>query len=141
MKICIEHNVKSGGYIEFLPGEYEQTHWNNSSIFLKLEVFELIETVFKRNLRDSFSPYGCTRVTRPRWEGVIEDLNKLSVALKDSKNLLESKEKLEFSFPTPRTFEENFEMFKGDLAALVDEFVQWINTTLSSYELITILGV
>lgn len=141
MKICIEQNVKSGGYLEFLPGEYKQTHWNEDSIFLGLEVFQLIEVVFKRNLRGAFSPYGCSRVTRSEWEGINGDLRKLSLALRDANNLPECKEKLNFSFPTTRAFEENFEAFKNDLVVLIDGLVQWVNRTLVSHELITILGV
>ena len=141
MKICIEQNVKSGGYLEFLPGEYKQTHWNEDSIFLGLEVFQLIEVVFKRNLRGAFSPYGCSRVTRSEWEGINGDLRNLSLALRDANNLPECKEKLYFSFPTTRAFEENFEAFKDDLVVLIDGLVQWVNRTLVSHELITILGV
>ena len=42
MKICIEQNVKSGGYLEFLPGEYKQTHWNEDSIFLGLDFYKQV---------------------------------------------------------------------------------------------------
>ena len=142
MKICIEKNIKRGGpYFEFLPGEYKQTHWNDISIFVEEEVFELIEPVFRKHLRDSFNPFGPTRVSKLKSDDLINELKNFGTILRNSKSLAEIKEKVDFPIPTSEMFELNVEQQKEDLASLIDELVEWLNSTFRSHELITILGI
>lgn len=142
-QIQLIHNkavLEGTAYFEFLPGQYTDRHWNDTSVFLDEEIFCLIERPFIDLLLD-YDHYAFDDITAEQWQPILAGLKELCDYLREAK----IPEDIADQFccvldSTMDSFAEDFKGSKADLIRLIEEFTEWINDTLKEHGSIAVLG-
>jgi hypothetical protein len=133
-------SLEGTAYFEFLPGYYDNEHWNDSSVFLDEEIMYLIERPFMDVLPDH-DHYSSFDVSLAQWQAILSNLEKLRGMLASAEGIHDVADKFCCIWPgTEQSFGEDFERNRKDLIDLITEFNSWVNLTLKKHDTIAILG-
>ncbi|MBN1345699.1 MAG: hypothetical protein JXQ73_23605 [Phycisphaerae bacterium] len=127
------------GYFELMPGAYENECWKHGSVFLDEEVFALLEPAIQRHAQ-GYDHYAFTPVRKDAWKGIISELNgtkeRLAEIPADAVDTV-----LGMMFATTKgRFIAEFEQNRAKTIEMIRDLIGWLEETLKTHDLITILG-
>ena len=127
-------------YIELLPGKYNGQCWNDGSLFIEEEVFELIEPIFERH-EPQFDHYSFVCIQEPAWERIIAGLERLAERAEKATDVSDLRGDVGFLFrSTEAEFVRDFRANAGALARLSRELAAWLRQQLRDHECVSVLG-
>lgn len=65
-------------YFEFLPGKYKRECWQKNSVFLDEQIFELIEDIFKKRIKE-YDHFSFVEINKEDWGKIMLDLKKMEI--------------------------------------------------------------
>ncbi len=125
-------------YIEILPGPYSNVCWGPNSVYFAEEHFSFIEPTVIRNW-PSHDHYSFSDIPANAWSHIQKDLEAMSTIVGSGGRL----DKLaDFIYPQRKkmTFETET-MLLTELRVSINEFNNWLATTLTEYDTIAVLGI
>jgi hypothetical protein len=134
-------DLEGTGYIEFLPGTYQNLHWNEGSVFLDEETFGYIEPIIERHV-PYFDYFSFNEIPGYIWVKIVDDLIELKVILTNAQsiNQFEGSIGLFMDNISKVCFTKNFLVNKSNLADIIEDLTIWILEKSSEHGSITILG-
>jgi hypothetical protein len=127
-------------YIEVLPGKFNGTCWSTQSVFFTEEHFGFIERTIVRHCPE-YDHYAFTDISKPRWEAILADLDRLHSMIASSSRLADFRSDVDlfFSDTEQRFLESESENLKS-LQQMLNDFIRWARKTLESHETVAVLG-
>ena len=127
-------------YFEFLPGRYDQKCWNEGSVFLSEEAFDLIEPIFLRRVPE-FDHYAFVEINRSRWSLIVGDLEVLTERLATVNGVDELRDLVRVT----NAFDEHdlrtaFVEYKRLIRQMLTDLAAWLRGQASRHEIISVLG-
>ena len=127
-------------YFEFAPGGFSANHWQESSVYLSDEVFELIESAFVKVL-PSFGRYSPNEISRSSWKLIIMELQALKETLVKASALADLREKMWLSKKFETLFFEHFDAARFAVLKLITDLNAWLDVQLRTHEKVSVLGI
>jgi len=128
-------------FMEILPGEFKQKHWNNGSIFFAEETFVYLEPILRKHV-PKYDHYENSEVKREICLTIIEDLYLLQKRLAGAASFKEIKVICcVYDGYTDLTFDTSFDEKKEALIEVIVEFAVWLRRTITEHEQVTIIGI
>lgn len=129
-------------YIEIYPGNFDvdRSHWNENSIFFKEHNWELFIKIVQRHFPD-YDPYGLQVLNRNIWSSIIKDLETLSNRIGNGEKVSSIRSEILFlSDYSENEFMKDETHSLNTLRTTIDEFVNWIQESLTHSGVVSILG-
>jgi hypothetical protein len=127
-------------YFEFLPGAYKGSCWNETSVFLSEDSYNLIEPAFEGRIVD-YDHYSFMAVPRATWSDIINDLEALSEKLATSADLKEVESSCGFiGSDIEESLTTDFLKERTAIIQMIGDLKDWLKISLESHEIITVLG-
>lgn len=125
-------------YIEILPGPYSNTCWGPNSVFFSEEHFAFIEPIVIRNW-PSHDHYSFSDIPADTWFRIQKELEAMSTIIERGDRL---DGLADYIYPQrkKRTVEAET-MLLTELHVSLNEFNEWLATTLTEYDTIAVLGI
>ncbi len=125
-------------YIEVLPGPYSNICWGPSSVFFAEEHFAFIEPTVIRSW-PSHDHYTFSEIPSNSWLQIQIDLEAMSAIVERGGRL---DDLADYIYPQRRKRTVEAEtMLLTELRVSVNEFNDWLATTLAEYGTISVLGI
>ncbi len=138
--ITEKSNLEGTAYVEIYPGRFNGSHWNDTSIFFEEYHWEYLVRIIERHYPD-YDPYGFQSLSYNSWNPILQDLQNLSVKIKDGEKVKEIRDEISFMSPyTENEFMKDEENNLIKLKQTIDQFSLWVNESLKKSEIISILG-
>lgn len=132
--------LDGGEFLEVFPGPFKGRSWNEESVYIDDKAFALIEPILKR-YAPNFDHRSNTAISKDAWLSIISELRALSRDLA----IAATPEDLEFSLGTRYgsvgEFNLQFRKNADSLRALIDAWLPWLERSLETQTVISILGI
>jgi hypothetical protein len=126
-------------YFEFLPGKYRNKCWNQGSVFLSEEAYDLLEACFSENIK-GYDHYAFMEADQDAIEKIIHCLNKLEKQIEKSISAEGLSNSMKINNYQRSELELNWPESKYRLKAMVEDINHWLQKVIKENEVISILG-
>lgn len=131
-------------YHEFYLGRWKlgiNEHWNNNSIFIHDNNFDVYMYIFLKHLR-KYDRYSVKVVDRKEYNEVSHCFNKMLTLLSSEKNVLDCLLSMEVGKLIEKKFYEQIQKIdKNTLIRTIKILIEWMNNAIAEYDNFTILGI
>ena len=127
-------------YFEFAPGGFSANHWQETSVYLADEVFELIEPVFVKVI-PNFAHYSFNEISRGDWELILMEFQALKETLVKASMPADIREKIWLYGKFETLFSEHFDDARCAVLKLVTDLYAWLDVQLRTHEKVSVLGI
>jgi hypothetical protein len=144
VRIAIIHHrfeLEGTGYIEIVPGKYQQKHWQEGSLFFDEETFGFIEPIFEKHMT-GYDHYDMNDGSKQQWLEILNELEELNELLNLATEFESVLGKVGFIFSGTRDrFQTHFEESKKSLIEMNKEFISWVREAIKIHDHIAVLGI
>lgn len=126
-------------YFEFLPGKFKNKCWNQQSVFLSEDAYELVEECFSRDV-DRYDHYAFMEADRETIEKITQCLDVLAAKIENVASLKDLLASMRIGEYQRSELEAGWPETKQPLKMMVRELSQWLRDSILGHEVVSILG-
>jgi len=139
-KLISDKNELDGTcYFEFLPGKYKDKCWNDNSVFLTLDIIEIIEDLLEKS-NEKYDYYDFIYFDNEQISILENELSKRLIEIKNSEYKLDGKrfKNIKDNEKYYKKINKDIERNRNNIIEMLEKFIFWIN--LNKDNGITVLG-
>ena len=139
-KLISDKNELDGTcYFEFLPGKYQDKCWNDNSVFLTLDMIEIIEDLLEKS-NEKYDYYDFIYFDNEQINILENELSKRLIEIKNSQYKLDGKrfKNIKDNEKYYEKMNKDIERNRNNIIEMLEKFIFWIN--LNKDNGITVLG-
>ena len=139
-KLISDKNELDGTcYFEFLPGKYKDKCWNDNSVFLTLDIIEIIEDLLEKS-NEKYDYYDFIYFDNEQISILENELSKRLIEIKNSEYKLDGKrfKSIKDNEKYYKKINKDIERNRNNIIEMLEKFIFWIN--LNKDNGITVLG-
>jgi hypothetical protein len=126
------------------PGVYAGKESMQHAIFIAEVPFSFLESSIRRlssRYARSYSHWGVTEIPRHEWFEIIVEWESLKTTVASVVTFEEISELFPMSEAVLDDFKNDFEENRRRLLSMIDQLLEWLRTTLSKHDSVSILGI
>lgn len=138
--ITDRESLRGTCYIEILPGRYRGKFWNAESVYFEEVPFGYLEPTIAKHW-PAYDHYAFNQMNAHVWRKIIADLQAIGQAIAAGATTGELDGRIGFIFtPSRDAFVAHAQGNLSELRSTIEEFTNWLNRQLETFEAVSVLG-